>query len=81
MFIHTYDLKEDTDGGGDGPWHVAAFALPKNYKSIIEWCYQTFGTPDWNHLTKQTRWKNQIFYGEVYFCREEDLVLFLLRWA
>lgn len=81
MFIHTYDLKRDEDGTGEGPWHVAAFTLPKNYNEIIEWCYQVFGTPGFNHLTYQTRWKDEIFYGEVYFNRKEDLEWFVLRWS
>lgn len=81
MFIHTYDLKRDEDGSGEGPWHIAAFTLPKHYNSIIEWCYTTFGQPGFNHLTHQTRWKDEIFYGEVYFSRKEDLTWFMLRWS
>ena len=81
MFIHTYDLKRDEDGTGEGPWHVAAFTLPKNYPEIQKWCHVTFGSPGFNHLTYQTRWKDEIFYGEVYFSRKKDLEWFVLRWS
>ncbi len=84
MFIHTYDLKRDEDGTGGGPWHVAAFTLrknPENYNQIIEWCYKIFGPPGFNALTYQTRWKDEIFYGEVLFSRKEDLEWFVLRWS
>ena len=79
MFIHTYSLKNDVNGCGSGPygggpWHVASFARQKNYYEIGEWCYETFGEPDF-------RWADEIFYGEVYFKHEEDLMLFVLRWS
>lgn len=86
MFIHTYNLQRDEDGAGEGPWHVAAFTVPasagpKHFTNISMWCHATFGTPGFNHLTHQTRWKDEIFHGEAYFSRKEDLEWFLLRWA
>ena len=83
MFIHTYERTNsivDFDLP-DGKWHVAAFTLPKNYSEIQEWCHKTFGSPGFNHLTHQTRWKDEIRYGEAYFSRIEDLEWFVLRWS
>ena len=80
MFIHTYELMKDADGSGGGPWHVAAFTAPRSYREIVEWCLKTFG-PAGYHDTPQARWKNDIFYGEVYFSRQEDLEWFVLRWS
>jgi hypothetical protein len=74
MFIHTYELET--------AWQVAAFKTPKeNRREITRWCYQTFGTPGMNTLTKQTRWKDSIQYGEIYFGSKEDLMMFVLRWS
>lgn len=81
MFIHTYQLKKDADGSGGGPWHVAAFTAPKYYREIVEWCLKAFGPAGWHDTTPQARWKNDIFYGEVYFKNKEDLEWFVLRWA
>ncbi len=80
MFIHAYEQMKDWRDAT--PWHVAAFMTPKeNRKEITRWCYQTFGAPGMNTLTKQTRWKDSIQYGEAYFRHEKDLTLFILRWA
>jgi len=80
MFIHTY--QQGIDWRGANPWQVAAFMTPKeNRREITRWCYQTFGTPGMNTLTKQTRWKDSIQYGEVYFGSKEDLMMFVLRWS
>jgi len=73
MFIHTYNSTY---------WKVATFMTPKeNRKEITKWCYQNFGAPGMNTLTKQTRWKDSIQYGEVYFSNQKDLVWFILRWS
>jgi hypothetical protein len=80
MFIHTY--QQGKDWRDATPWHVAAFTTPKEYRSeITRWCYQTFGSPGMNHLTKQIRWKDSVHYGEVYFKHEKDLTLFILKWS
>ncbi len=80
MFIHTYELMKSWSGAT--PWLVAAFESPRQNRSeITRWCYQTFGTPGMNTLTKQTRWKDSIQYGEVYFISKEDLMMFVLRWS
>jgi hypothetical protein len=80
MFIHTYELMKEW--GGATPWLVAAFESPRQNRSeITRWCYQTFGTPGMNHLTQQTRWKDSIQYGEIYFIDQKDLEWFVLRWS
>ncbi len=81
MFIHTYQLKKDADGSGGGPWHVAAFTAPRSYREIVEWCLKTFGPAGWHDDIPQARWKDDIFYGEVYFSHEKDLSWFVLRWS
>ncbi len=80
MFIHTYEQVKDWRGAT--LWLVAAFMTPKeNRKEITKWCYKTDGAPGMNTFTKQTRWKDSIQYGEVYFISKEDLMMFVLRWS
>ncbi len=80
MFIHTYEQVKDWRGAT--LWLVAAFMTPKeNRAEITRWCYKTYGAPGMNTLTKQTRWKDSIQYGEVYFISKEDLMMFVLRWS
>jgi hypothetical protein len=80
MFIHTYEQVKDWRI--ETAWLVAAFETPRqNRAEITRWCYQTFGSPGMNTLTKQTRWKDSIQYGEVYFISKEDLMMFVLRWS
>jgi hypothetical protein len=76
MFIHTYEAKTYNQ-----VWHKAAFNLPKEYQGIIEWCHETFGKPGYLHESPQTRWADDIFYGEVYFSQLKDLEWFVLRWS
>ncbi len=80
MFIHTYE--QQPDWRIKTAWLVAAFMTPKeNRKEITKWCYKTYGAPGMNTFTKQTRWKDSIQYGEVYFRDEKDLEWFVLRWS
>lgn len=82
MFIHTYTQKNfDVQEPEIKKWYIAAFTLPKNHYEIYDWCYHTFGPSGFNHNTRQTRWGDEIRYGEVYFSRREDLEWFLLRWS
>lgn len=81
MFIHTYETTSDflTDKPCK---YVAAFTLQKGMlESMTEWCHVTFGPEGYQPLTHETRWKNDIFYGEVFFSRKEDLEWFVLRWS
>ena len=63
-------------------YHVAAFnawgsALRSEQQLRLDmraWCQQTFGKDD-------TRWKDDITFGEVRFKDEMDLALFLLKWT
>lgn len=82
MFIHTYETKNyNIQEPEIEKWYVAAFTTPKNYYEIAEWCHQIFGPSGLNSLTHQTRWQDEIFYGEVYFRDEKDLEWFVLRWS
>jgi hypothetical protein len=76
MFIHTYETKNYGDD-----WHCAAFTIPKHYLEIQKWCHETFGKPGYPQDVPQTRWRDDIYYGEIYFRDDRDLVLFMLRWA
>ena len=83
MFIHTY---EHTDNvlDFDRVWHVAAFKQPTKWREVEEmenWCYKTFGPTEFNHLTYEQRWKNDIRFGEVSFKRKQDLEWFVLKWS
>lgn len=62
-------------------WHVAHFkAKHEQRREITRWCYQTYGEPGFSHLTHDTRWKDSIQFGSIYFSRPEDLEWFVLRW-
>ena len=86
MFIHTYETPAPVISQFDTEvclWYVAAFKQMTKVDEVVEmkkWCWQTFGTPEHNHLTFQTRWKDSIEYGEVYFSRKQDLEWFVLKW-
>ena len=61
---------------------IVAFPRPdlKKVKEIREWCYATYGEPGYRSNTDETRWIDDITYGEVVLSRETDLTMFLLRW-
>ena len=85
MFIHTYEtpalvINFDTEVC---LWYVAAFKQLTKVDDVVamkQWCWKTFGEPEFNHLTFQTRWKDRIEYGEVSFSRKQDLEWFILRY-
>lgn len=78
MFIHTYVIY-----GWYAPRHVADFPVMNRDKvnEIRRWCWEAFGSEGHNINTMQTRWKDCIDAGEIMFEREEDLAMFILRWA
>lgn len=81
MYIHTYETASDflTDKPCK---YVAAFESKReNRAEITQWCYKSFGPAGFRHLTNETRWKDSIQWGEVYFSRKEDLEWFVLRWS
>lgn len=74
MKIHTYKPPYKD-------YYVAAFPSPtNNTKEMIEWCHRTFGEPGFLPHTQDVRWRDGIMFGEAYFARESDLMMFLLRW-
>lgn len=63
-------------------YFVAAFPAPDinlTYE-IRKWCYEAYGLPNYKPDTVETRWEDDVKYGEITFERESDLTLFLLRW-
>jgi len=75
MFIHTYKVPYKN-------YSIAAFHSPvKNAKEIKEWCHITMGPEGYLKDTREVRWRDNIHYGEVYFNREEDLMMFVMRWT
>lgn len=82
MFIHTYETQRTDPNWSDYGWYVAAFAPPKeNCAEITRWCYRTFGTAGRPCGAAETRWKDSIRFGEIYFKYKEDLVMFVLGWS
>lgn len=80
MLVHHYFEHVDYLEKG---FHVAAF--PEQHPSvdmeIKRWCWQMFGQEGYMVNSNEIRWKDSIEYGEIRFQREEDLSLFLLKWA
>ena len=77
MFIHIYKgrPRENLEF-----YHIAGFTIQKDmYKPVSEWCYQTFG--DSGDCVDNARWEDHIWFGEIWFRDEKDLMLFKLRWA
>ena len=56
------------------------YQLPKKYSEIRRWCFETFGPPGPLPDTAEVRWVDDIKFGEIIFQREEDLMLFVLKW-
>lgn len=82
MFIHTYETQNTNAAWSDYRWHVAAFKTPKeNRAEIIRWCYRTFGPAGRPKGARETRWKDGIRFGEIYFKNQSDLAWFVLRWS
>jgi hypothetical protein len=82
MFIHTYRTQQKDPQWSDYGWHVAAFESPiENRSEITRWCYKTFGPAGRPSGATETRWKDSIRFGEIYFKHDTDLALFLLRWS
>ena len=83
MYIHAYEIPVDVLDSDNEVWYVAAFKQLTKVDDVVamkQWCWKIFGEPEFNHLTCQTRWKDDIVYGAVYFSRKQDLEWFVLRW-
>ena len=82
MFIHTYETQNTNANWSDYGWYVAAFESPmENSREITRWCYRTFGPAGKPKGAVETRWKDSIRFGEIYFRDHKDLVMFVLRWS
>lgn len=80
MHIHHYPIPRT---GCDRIRYMAAFnkQLPHRTTEIRRWCFESFGPPGYLSHIDETRWQDDVKYGEIVFQREEDLTLFLLRWS
>jgi len=58
--------------------YIAAFKPPSSGEEMWKWCRDAFG---YAGTVPKARWKNGIAYGEIEFAQENDLMLFMLRWA
>ena len=73
-------------GTQDG-WHWAMIGLSENmngweHANVAVWCRKTFGLPySREEDNAQTRWRDQLYDGVVYFRDEADRTLFLMRWG
>jgi len=81
IIIHSHHSAVNQRGDNE-VWHVAEFLAKKSDRpEITRWCYRTFGTPGWQAMTHEIRWKDSIQYGKIIFSREQDLEWFMLKWA
>jgi hypothetical protein len=73
MFIHHYPIPRT---GCDRIRYMASFSQvdPKKVKAIRQWCFEAFGQAG-------GRWQDDVYHGEIVFQREDDLMLFVLRWS
>ena len=80
MQIHHYPIPDHVEGRQR---YMAAFRRqdPKKIKEIRQWCYNTYGDPGHQVNTAEIRWIDDVGAGEVVFRREEDLLLFVLKWS
>lgn len=75
--MHTYQEPSSR------PWVVAfEHTIPKmdSVDQIREWCYNAYGIPA-RPNNRDSRWEDDIWWGEIRFKHEEDLMLFVLRWS
>lgn len=64
--------------------YVANFTAPYSGQEMYTWCRDHYGLPSHDlsdFSTDAARWWNGIAIGEILFRYEEDLTLFILRWA
>jgi hypothetical protein len=83
MYLHIYQpgVVEVAQRLAVDPWSYAkwivAFETPKFHllQEMQNWCCDTYG-PENN-----TRWRDEIRWGEVWFRNESDVVMFSMRWS
>ena len=82
MLISTYESQRKDAKWSDYDWYVAAFKTPKeNRAEITRWCYKTFGPAGRPKGIAETRWKDSIRFGEIWFKNQSDREWFVLRWS
>ena len=80
MHIYHYPIPRE---GCHRKRYMAAFKKqdPKKILEIRKWCYQTFGTPGIRVDTDTIVWQDDVQNGEIVFDREENLMLFVLKFG
>lgn len=58
-----------------GPWHYAIIDSNKNYLKVSDWCLDNFGVDGFHN------WLNSADKTSYFFKKEDDLILFILRWS
>jgi hypothetical protein len=81
MLIHHFKVVES--GHIRCRRYIAAFRRQDEERTteIRKWCWQTFGQAGYRVNSDETRWADSLKHGEIMFEREEDLAVFLLKWA
>lgn len=79
MYLHIYQPNVTPPWSSWAPrsgW-IVAFENPRFHllRELQDWCRATYGEPS------DTRWHDQLRWGEVWFRDEADAMLFQLRWS
>lgn len=80
MVIHHYPMPRQ---GCHRKRYMAAFntQLPAKTLEIRRWCHETFGPSGHRIDTDEIIWVDDVKHGEIVFDREENLMLFVLKWS
>jgi hypothetical protein len=58
---------------------LGLFRLDEQAPELFAWCTETYGEPALTGEHKNSKWYP--CWNDIYFQSEEDLTLFMLRWA
>jgi hypothetical protein len=58
-----------------GPWYYATLNGNKNYLEVSDWCLDNFG------IDGMHNWITSVDKRSYFFNKEDDLILFVLRWS
>lgn len=49
--------------------------------AIRKWCHDTYGASGLRLDSMYTRWRDMAKIGRIYFAREEDVGIFMMKWS